>query len=287
MGTVSPHLELRADCARCVGLCCVVPAFVRSSDFALSKPAGTACPHLRGDSRCEIHAGLRERGFAGCTVYDCFGAGQQVTHGVFGGRDWRDDAATAEQMFAVYPVVRDLHELAWYLTQALDLPGTAAVHGDLEQARDETERLASADAATLATLDVSAHRDAVAPLLRRASDLARAGLRGVDRRGADLVGADLRRTPLRGGSLRGALLLGADLRGADLHLTDLAGADLRGARLDSADLTTSLFVTQAQVASARGDRATRLPPALTRPAHWPPRGERAPAPRVAGPGAPA
>jgi hypothetical protein len=41
--------QLRADCRRCVGLCCVAPAFVASADFALDKPAGRACPHLSAD----------------------------------------------------------------------------------------------------------------------------------------------------------------------------------------------------------------------------------------------
>ncbi|HEY3438708.1 MAG TPA: pentapeptide repeat-containing protein, partial [Actinotalea sp.] len=36
--------ELVADCSRCAGLCCVVPAFVRSADFAITKPAQTPCP---------------------------------------------------------------------------------------------------------------------------------------------------------------------------------------------------------------------------------------------------
>jgi hypothetical protein len=33
--------DLTADCSRCVGLCCVVPAFAASADFAIDQPAGT------------------------------------------------------------------------------------------------------------------------------------------------------------------------------------------------------------------------------------------------------
>ena len=60
---------------RCAGLCCVAPAFAASADFAIDKPAGRPCPNLRDDFRCGIHAELRERGFPGCEVFDCFGAG--------------------------------------------------------------------------------------------------------------------------------------------------------------------------------------------------------------------
>ena len=81
--------ELRADCTRCFGICCVAPAFSASADFALDKPAGQPCPNLGADSRCGIHRDLRQRGFPGCTVFDCFGAGQQVAQVTFGGRDWR------------------------------------------------------------------------------------------------------------------------------------------------------------------------------------------------------
>lgn len=51
-------------------------------------------------------------------------------------------------------------------------------------------------------------------------------------------------------------------------MADLIGADLRGADLSGADLTGSIFLTQAQLNAAKGDSATKLPAALTRPAHW-------------------
>ena len=94
------------------------------------------------------------------------------------------------------------------------------------------------------------------------------GARKKDRRGADLIGAKLKGADLRGANLRGAYLIGADLRGADLRLADLIGADLRDADLAGADLTDAIFLTQSQLDAARGDAATRLPPSLTRPAHW-------------------
>ena len=55
-------------------------------------------------------------------MYDCFGAGQQVSQVTFGGRDWRQTPHAAKQMFEVFPVMRQLHELLWYLTAALAMP---------------------------------------------------------------------------------------------------------------------------------------------------------------------
>ena len=59
----------------------------------------------------------------GCVAYDCFGAGQHVTQVTFAGADWRESPGTAERMFDVFAVMRQLHELAWYLTEALALDG--------------------------------------------------------------------------------------------------------------------------------------------------------------------
>ncbi|MBW4719954.1 pentapeptide repeat-containing protein [Saccharothrix obliqua] len=257
--------ELRADCARCFGLCCVVPAFAKSADFAIDKPARTPCRNLLADFGCGIHDRLRERGFAGCTVYDCFGAGQHVAQVTFGGRDWRAAPETAGLMFDVFPVVRELHELLWHLTEALALD--SPVRAELTAARAELAALADADAETLARLDVAPHWRSVGALLDRVSTHVRAKGR-KSRRGADLVGKDLRGADLRDTDLRGALLLGARLARAKLHHADVTGADLRGADLSGADLAGALFLTQAQVDSAKGDAATTLPPSLTRPRHW-------------------
>ncbi|MGV4980531.1 pentapeptide repeat-containing protein [Streptomyces sp. NRAIS4] len=269
--------ELRGDCARCFGLCCVALPFAASADFALDKPAGKPCPNLRGDHRCGIHADLRKKGFTGCTVYDCFGAGQKVSQVTFGGQDWRTGTQEhARRMFDVFPVVRQLHELLWYLTEALGLPAARPVHAELRRALEETERLTRQTPEELAALDVAAHRGQVNVLLLRTSELARAGAasgkgkkgKGKDRRGADLIGARLRGADLRGASLRGAYLIAADLTGADLRDADMIGADLRDADLTDADLTGAFFLTQPQLNAARGSAGTRLPGSVSRPVHW-------------------
>jgi hypothetical protein len=263
---VDERAHLRADCSRCAGLCCVAPAFTASADFAIDKPAGVACPNLQSDFRCGIHSELRERGFRGCTVFDCFGAGQRITQETFGGRSWRETPELAIAQFAALPVMRQLHEALWYLVEAQNL--AAELVGEVRVLRERTEQLASGTPEELAVLDTGAHRARVGELLGRVSAAVRAGERGPERRGADLIGRDLRRTPLRGADLRGAYLIGADLRGADLGAADLLGADLRAADLRGADLSRCLFLTQPQVTAARGDMSTRLPVAVSAPPQW-------------------
>ena len=273
---VAARARLRADCSRCAGLCCVAPAFAASADFAIDKPAGHACPNLRDDDRCGIHAQLRERGFPGCTVFDCFGAGQQTVQVTFGGAPhWRDSPEQAAAVFAAFGVQRLLHELLWYLTEAFALDAAAPLRRELAAAHERTAGLTAAGPGELADVDAGALQAEVGALLLSVSELARAGVRPraggrrrADQRNADLVAADLRRADLRGVSLRGALLIGADLRGADLSLTDLLGADLRGADVRGADLSGALFLTRRQAAGARGDATTRLPAGLEHPTHW-------------------
>jgi uncharacterized protein YjbI with pentapeptide repeats len=238
-------------------------------DFAVDKNARQPCPNLRTDFRCGIHARLRQEGFRGCTVYDCFGAGQKVSQVTFGGQDWRQAPATAQRMFEVFPVMRDLHELLWYVSEAMRMRPARVLHEDLRLALKRTERLTRGTPEALAELDVAAHRREVNALLVRASELVRAGCRPKDHRGADLIGKRLKNADLRGANLRGAMLIGADLRGADLGLADLTGADLRDADISGADLTGSIFLIQSQLDAAKGDARTKLPLSLTPPAHWP------------------
>jgi hypothetical protein len=250
-------VELRADCANCVGVCCVSHTLKESGYFAISKPAGQPCPNLLADHRCGIHDSLRETGFKGCTIYDCFGAGQRVVHETFGGQDWR----SAPEMVEAFRVMRNLHEILWYLTEVVARVPT--MRDEAERAIEATEDLARN---VTADPDIGPHRDMVSELLLRAS----ATVRGADQeyRDAFLIGRDLSARDFRRAGLRGAYLTGANLSGADLRLADLLGAELHDANLAGADLSTSLFVTQNQVNAANGDAATRLPDTVTRPAHY-------------------
>jgi len=213
----------------------VALAFTRSADFAQDKKAGDPCRHLDGHHRCGIHGGLRDAGYTGCTVYDCFGAGQQVSQVTFAGQDWRDAPDRGRAMFAALPVMRQLHELLWYLDGTLALRGAAEVHAAAADAREHVAALTLLGPAELLALDVAAERAAVNEVLLRASARVRAAAvrRPRNRRGADLVGARMR---------------AADLRGADLR--------------------DCLFLTVPQLAAARGDATTRLPAWAECPAHW-------------------
>lgn len=192
--------DLQADCANCFGLCCVALPFARSADFAVDKDAGQPCANLQVDFRCGIHTRLREKGFQGCTVFDCFGAGQKVSQVTFGGTDWRQAPESARPMFEVLPVMRQLHELLWYVTEALDLAAGPPRPPGSAPCAEARRRPHPGDAASLMDLDVAAQRDDVNALLLRTSDLVRAEVPGrkKNHRGAQLIGARLSGARLRG-----------------------------------------------------------------------------------------
>jgi uncharacterized protein YjbI with pentapeptide repeats len=230
-------------------------AFTSSSDFAFDKAAGEPCSNLLSDFRCSIHEDLPANGFRGCAVYDCFGSGQQVSQITYGGTDWRHDPGTAQQMFRVFPIMRNLHELLWHLDAALTLAQKLADPALVRELRSAFERTTTVVGGTpdeLLRVDIGAQRSAVDPLLNLTSQRVRAGARsGPPPRGAkpraDLIGARLAEADLSGIDLHGAYLIGADLRAADLRLADLRGADLRAADVRSADLSSALFLSQFQL----------------------------------------
>ena len=265
----------RRSCAptarRCFGLCCVAPAFAASADFAIDKPAGAPCPNLRADYRCGIHTQLRPRGFPGCTVFDCFGAGQQVAQVTFGGR--RLAGATRRSR-------RDVRGLPGHAARCTNCSGTSPRRATLAAGPDLHAELPNALGA-----DREAHRAAartIAGTRRRrrtgaGSTAAAPGQRtgprrspaGADRRGADLIG----RGPARRRSARRQPARRAADRRRPARRRPAAGRRHRRGparrRPPRRRPARRLFLTQAQLDAASGDARSRLPATLTRPAHWP------------------
>ncbi|MDR7251891.1 hypothetical protein J2X46_000867 [Nocardioides sp. BE266] len=237
--------------------------FSASAGFGVDKPGGTPCQNLAADDGCRIHATLREDGWPGCTVFECFGAGQQVSQVTYAGVSWRDQDNLPE-MAAVLSVMRFLHEMLVHLTEVeRRSPDPAAT-----AARTEIEDLTGRDPEALLTFDLDDLHERVGTLLADASTrVRRPHPAATDRTRADLAGQRLAGDQ-RGTSFRGATLIRADLRDTDLTDADLLGADLRDADLRGCDLSTTLFLTQPQVNAATGDAATRLPNGLRRPGHW-------------------
>jgi uncharacterized protein YjbI with pentapeptide repeats len=270
--------ELKIDCEKCFGLCCVALYFSAAEGFPTNKDAGKPCINLQSDFKCSVHKNLRKNGLKGCTAYHCFGAGQKVSQVTYGGKDWRRNPETAKQMFDVFLIMRQLHEMIWYLTEAFILQTDHNIKEEISSLLNNTEGLTLLDAKSLLSLDIEEHRTKVNVLIKNTSDIVRAKAgsrkkipsrnRNSNSKPLDYFGADLRKNNLKGADLRGACLIAANLRGVDLSGADFIGADLRDADLSGANLTNSIFLTQAQLNTAKGDSYTKLPMMLVPPTYW-------------------
>lgn len=271
---VDGRAALRADCSRCVGLCCVAPGFVASADFALTKPAGRACPNLTTEHRCSIHDRLRPLGFPGCAVFDCFGAGQHIVALTLTEPTQAPDPAQRQAMHAALNPARAVGEVLHHLEESAIMPLDEDLLQEVTDERSRVREVFSLPVQELAAVDVGEIRQRVGPLLGRVSAAVRAGDGAWARRPArfgphaELSGAKLRGADLTRADLRGSILVGADLRDAALHLADLLGADLRGADVRGAEMATALFLTRPQLEAARGDARTTIPAVHDRPGHW-------------------
>jgi len=272
------YKNLKIDCEKCFGLCCIALYFSATEGFPEDKMAGKPCINLQNDFRCSIHKKLSQKGLKGCTAYDCFGAGQKVAKVTYRGHDWNQNSEIAKQMCDVFLVMRQLHEMLWYLAEAFSVQTNSVIHDEISRLISETERLTFLDADSLVNIDIELHRNAVNSMLKKTSEIIRSKMisgqkNTLNRKKTvagrlDLFGLDLRKINLRGADLRGAFLIAANLSGTDLSGADLIGADLRDADLRGANLAECIFVTQAQINTAKGDADTKLPSSLTHPAYW-------------------
>ena len=238
------RVSLVPDCASCFGLCCVALPFAASADFPVDKPAGQPCGNLRGDFRCGIHARLRETGWKGCTVFDCFGAGQQVSQVTFGGVSWRDAPGTAGRCT---PCCRSCGSCTrcsptWGRRSRSRRPPRG--RGRAAALLEEVEELTAATAEALLRSTCVALRARVGPLLQRTSAAAARRAPGA-RAGTDVTaqarapGADLLgRGPARRGPAGGRPAGRLPHRAPTCAAPTCGAADLLGADLRDADLAT-------------------------------------------------
>ncbi len=270
--------DLKIDCKKCFGFCCIALYFSASEGFPTNKEAGKSCINLKSDFSCAVHKDLRKNGLKGCTAYDCFGAGQKVAQVTYGGHNWQQTPKLAKQMFDVFLVIRQLHEMKWYLTDALTFLQSSTTRDELNLMIKETEELTNLDAKSIIGIDIEIHRIKVNSILRQVNEFVKMRLSSDQKTnlknkkslmsGYDLIGANLTKTNLIGENLAGALLIAANLRNTNLAGANLIGADLRDADIRGANLTDCIFLTQSQVNAAKGDSNTKLPRALVRPSYW-------------------
>ena len=268
--------NLRGECKDCFGLCCRALYFSKCDGFPEDKLPGTNCKNLKEDYKCKVHNDLISKGLKGCTSYDCFGAGQKVACVTYKGKE---DESKKQEIFDVFLVMVQLHEMLWYLTEAYRMHDNAKMQEAIMNMINETDKLTRLEGSKLLKLDLVPHRMKVNQLLKATSESMRNKFRDKRNKGGlkskkkiagrlNLMGQSLKNMNLSGEDLSGAFLIGADLRNSDFSGCDLIGADLRDADVRGADFSNSIFLTQIQINAAKGDSQTKLPESIVRPHTW-------------------
>ncbi|MNJ46299.1 Pentapeptide repeats (8 copies) [compost metagenome] len=196
----------------------------------------------------------------------------------YSGQGWREQPASSEEMFDIFLIMKQLHEICWYLYEALSYDLPTSLMKEAQQLLSETEKVTGAPPHEVQAFNLFIHHSQVSALLREVSQHVRDHLSQQlsihatkilnTKQKKDYLGTDLRKVELRCADLRGCLLIAANLEGADLSGADFLGSDLRDTNLRGADLSQSIFLTQSQINVAQGNSRTKLPVSLSRPAHW-------------------
>lgn len=259
--------NLKIDCEKCSGLCCVALYCMKTDGFPANKEAGVPCKHLESDFRCDMHAQLVSKNMRGCLAYDCFGAGQKVTQTSYGNIDWKSAPDKADEIFQVFLAIVQLHQMEWYLLEALSLNKAEYLEADIQLLIAENEQMTNKPPAEILGLDVEGYREKVNQVLKQVSESIRTKAAG-DKNAKDFFGKDFKKACLKERDFSMAYLIAANLEGCSLAGANFLGADLRDANLKNTDLRECVFLTQMQINSAKGNVQTRIPGYLTRPLSW-------------------
>ncbi|WP_195270104.1 pentapeptide repeat-containing protein [Eubacterium sp. 1001713B170207_170306_E7] len=203
-------------------------------------------------------------------AYDCVGAGQKVTQTIYQGKTWQDKGTRANEVYLVFLAVYRLHQMLWYLTEAATLIPAADIRRAVETVIQDLDRLTRQTPEMLLKVNLDECRDRTNQLLKEAwhSVQKTQKVPARDKKSPDFIGRNFKRASLDGQDFSQSLLIAANLEGCSLKGANLLGADLRDTNLKDADLRDSIFLTQAQINSAKGNERTRLLEFIVRPEQW-------------------
>ncbi|MFS0788060.1 pentapeptide repeat-containing protein [Shouchella sp. 1P09AA] len=179
-------------------------------------------------------------------TYECFGAGQYVSQVIYSGESWRENKDLAVDMFIVFPIVQQIHEMLFYLSQALEVAEDKHKHS-LSFLQDELLEQTSSRS-SIRNFNVSHYRGRVGASLEEVSRTYRKAY-SQKKLKSNYIGMRISGS-LAGQSLRGKLLIGANGNHANFHRVDFLGADMRDTQLKRANLSDALFLTQSQLNAA-------------------------------------
>lgn len=259
--------NLKIDCEKCSGLCCVALYCTKTDGFPGNKEAGIPCKYLMSDFRCSIYSKLSEQNMRGCIAYDCFGAGQKVTQDLYPNVAWNTRREKANEIFEVFLIVFQVYQMEWYLLESLSLVTDKQIQSIIEALISENEQITNRPSEEILKFDIEKYRLKVNQLLKQVSDMITPDS-DDEAHSKDCIGRNFRKANMNAKNFSKTLMIGANLEGCSLQGTNFLGADMRDANVKNTDLSSCVFLTQMQINSAKGNRNTKLPKNLTYPDLW-------------------
>ena len=261
-------LKLKIDCKNCSGLCCVSLYCTKTDGFPANKEAGIPCTYLDSDYGCNIHSKLNEKNYKGCIAYDCFGGGQRATQLCLKNGTWKTNPKQADMIFETFMIVFQLHQMLWYLVEAFQLTSDNKLKSIIDELIQENEQIAEMLPENCSKTDLFAYRLKVNTVLKQISTAISISTSTSRHSGMMYLGKNFKKANLDGKDFSLSLMIASNFTGCSLKKTNFLGADLRDANVKDTDLSECIFLTQMQINSAIGNKNTRLPDNLSRPAAW-------------------
>lgn len=260
--------ELETNCKQCSGLCCTALYFSKIDGFPYDKPAQTPCQHLQRDFLCDIHEQLREKGCQGCRSYDCIGAGNEVTATIYCGKSWRDDVKMQREIFDVFVIVSQLHQMLFYLWEALTNGPESVLQIAIEEKISQLQAIKQQEPKLLRCFDMDKIREEVNPLLKQSWLRQLPSHSNMRKKSFYRLNEKRRKQNLKYEDFSMSFLIGSDYSGSDLYGACFLGSDVRDVKVFDCDLSNCMYLTQAQVNAMQGNKNTKLPWYLKQPNDW-------------------
>lgn len=266
---LSQFQPFNIKCEECCGLCCIALYFSKTEGFPENKDAGIPCKNLLTNYKCKIHPELSDSGLKGCSAYDCFGAGQQVTSLMQKKPEWNTIAPEEKSIiFNAFLKVMQIHHTLWYLTEALTLNLSTVEKGQLELLRDMGKKLTAQPIEELQNIDIISFQNKGNQLLKLICQEVGTMFNNKTVTSRNYIGKSMKGKNLTGQDFSMSLLIAASLEQSDLYGANFLGADMRDTNIRNTDLSHCLFLNQMQINAAKGNKNTALPPYLSRPSIW-------------------
>lgn len=255
--------SLKIDCAKCCGLCCIALYCSKTDGFPADKVAGVPCKNLLSDYKCLIHNDLYKKNMKGCLSYECFGAGQKVTQHIYKNSSWKNSNINKQKMFDVFTTIFQLHQMLWYLLEAINLCEDNQ-KSEIDNLIIENENITTKSTDEILNFDIEKYRQKVNLILKSIVDQYDKFKSGT----LNYIGKNFKNKDFDGKNFSMSLLIGSNFNGCSFNKASFLGADMRDANLKNADLSGSIFLTQMQINSAKGNSNTKLPSHISRPKTW-------------------